>query len=148
MTVGSTYSEKIERILQRFLREGRSVEERHSELIDAGRERREHERNPRLDCVVATWKGETGPIQATECEVRDVSKTGLRLLSRVAIPDGSVVSLQDDRALIVGTVRHCDSDEHRFSIGVELLNDAYRDPPPQGIPTGPYVRRPTFATDS
>ena len=76
----------------------------------------------------------------------DLASASTALSSPVTIPQGAVVALQDERSLLIGRVRHCGYSEHGYSIGVELLNDAYRDPPPQGLPGGSYVRRSSRAT--
>jgi len=118
-----------------------------SEPDPVGKERRLHQRYPRLGEVFATWMGEDGSIQSAEIEVCDVSKSGMGLLSAAAIPHAAVVTVQDEGSMLVGNACHCVREERGYAIGIELVNSSYNDPPAFGKPKGPYVPRPELVPD-
>src|ERR1017187_5482786 len=90
--------------------------------------KRRHYRVPVSYEVVLYWEDAGGAVFTTRPRARDISRSGLRVESNVAIQPGTHVCLEVPRhdSAIETVVRYCEPESGAFRIGVEFEKEQQR----------------------
>jgi hypothetical protein len=109
---------------------------RHSNPVAPGRyrvgmmelptERRREIREPAGGQPALRWVANSGKPERADVGVVNVSDSGIRVQSPVAIDVGARVTIEGDSIRGHAMVRYCNPENDRFSIGLQLMDSTLR----------------------
>jgi hypothetical protein len=84
-------------------------------------------REPRLPCNPTGVRAYvTGSDRHFMGEIVEVSRTGIQLQIDEAVPEGSLMTVELGGTILQGEVRHCQSRDGRFTVGIQTADVWYR----------------------